>query len=1015
MTSRFLIPGMLFASVAIMPEALLAASKCDLQPYIVKSPCARPRTTQGLLVTVYNSGDVASGAYTVGIKVNGELVAETHVDEGIERWDEIDVAIDGSVTLEYGKSYQVEAYVNTDVADANPSNNTMCTTVKMPAEPAPNYPYIWNDATCQSDFDYETGWWSMGWGFDSDMKAFYISERASNWMGSLSTHLPITFAEGEAVTCSFDYGTSGAPVKLVLAEKCQYHSEPVAEKVLAESPYDFSHATISFIAPGPMAVDFQPELLADLFTYGSFFIRNICFTPAVSDMEATAILSPQFPAIALSDAEIPVTVRYTNPGLFDIEHPVFSYSFDGHEVSEAYEGVLTAGSSIDYTFRTPIVTSIVTPGTELKAWCEAEADSDADNNSVATTFCVYEAIDFPYVTSFLDDDLNLPYWSTLDLNGDQVTWSFDYINQYNGPVLLCDYGKFSDYLIMPAIELPQGRCRLTFGYWDLFAASRLRVLMGRTPSVAGMTEVLCDYDLVGSQAGYALIDIEEPGIYYIAFEGSGSADELLITDVALDQGDGVVVNGIQFDAASGYNLTTSSVSIQLTNRGISEQSSINVFYQVDNRPRVEEVIDIELLPGELFTYTFSQLADVSAYGTHRISGGVIPALGDDEAFTTVQGVEISNYEALSLPYSYGFDDEERNTHWVLQAEDDWWGDGWQHESNFYANSHHADISGSYSGTDPYADFWAFSEGVFMPAGEYEVAFYYRGRSYFGGRDYVQNLDVALGQGAEAEAMTVPVTSIRNFDSHGCYFDRFVAYVTVPEDGVWNIGFHDVSPSNYGQTRVDDVSIRAIEPGLALPYVSQFSDDAEAQWTFHGNDTYFATQWGYTSNGALRCRHDGNDGIYFENLATSPKLAVEPGREVTVSIKYSVNPISGPRPDLKAYLGKFDSMKQMSVVATLPASDHEAEFTFTADDADGIYLGLRSDTDISEEDDCDSPLYTITIQSVEVRYTQSDGIEQLPAEAAVTRSYNLMGQPAARGQGIRIIRGQGAQGVKVLRR
>lgn len=1018
MNRFFLKLSLLIAAIVAMPEAISAAGKCDLIPWMIKSPCACSRLTQGLVVNIYNAGDAPSGAYTVGIKLDGVLVGENHFDDGIELWGERDITLDGTVTLEYGKTYQVEAYVETDEPDANTSNNAISSTFTMPDAPESNYPFIWNDATCQQDFTYDSGGWSVAWGFSNEMNAFYISERASNWFGSLSTTKPITFNEGDVVTCSFDYGTSGAPVKLTLAEKGQYSSQPFAEKVLPESIYDFSHATISFVAPGPMTVDFYPELQADFYTYGSFYIRNICFTPAEPDMETTTMLSPQFSNLAASSAPVDVVVRYTNNGAFDITSPKLSYQYGDQVVTETYDGVIAAGKTLDYRFSTPIVADAPADDVKLMAWCEADGDSDASNDKIVSTLSIYKPLGFPYTTDFTNNTIDL--WSTLDLDGNDQSWSFDQVGQYHGPVLMCDYGKFDDVLVMPAIEMPEGKARLTFGYWNTYAAARLKVLMGRTPSLSEMTEVLCDINNQNGIEGFGLIDVKEPGLYYIAFEGIGSADQLLITDVKLDAGNGIVTKGIGYDAISGYSLTTSPVTIKIENHGVSEQNDISVYYGADTHELVTEVIDQTLQPGESMTYTFKQVADVSTFGIHTIYGGVKPKEGeDDNYFTSMTGAEITNREPLQAPYSYGFGDDERNKDWTLQSDGEYMGDGWNlEEGNFSANSNHTDIIASFSGwgsNSRTADYWAFSEGVYLEPGDYEVAFYYRGRSYFGGADYVQDMDVALGQGNNAEAMTIPVASFRDLDSHGCYFDRHVAYVTIPEAGAWNLGFHDMSVANYGQLRIDDVSIRAIEPGLPLPYRSDFSDDAEAQWTFHGNETWGATQWSY-DNGTLTCTHDGYDGAFFENITTSPKLNIVPGQEVTVHIEYNVNRLQGLSPDLNVYMGKFDSMQQMDIIATLPANKNEAEFTFTAAEEGGVYLGIRSATDISEEDSSyDGPLYSIKIKSVEVSYTQPEAINVMSADDAPAEYYNLMGQRTGKNnRGMTIVRRNGAPAKKVMK-
>lgn len=997
--------GVMVWLFTLVPTALQAASRCDLMPYITLSPCAVPHNEQSLMVRVYNSGNADSGPYTVGIKVDGQLMGEAHIDEGVPHWEELDVTIPGTVVLEYDHSYQIEAYVRTDTPDANTGNDTRRETVKMPSAPTPNYPYNWSGNTCLQDFGYDNDWWSMGWGFDDQTHAFYISERASNWMGSLSTRVPITFTPGEMVTCSFEYGTSGGDVRLVLNEKCPFGSLPIAETVLDASPNDFTRGSISFVAPGPMYVDFIPELMADFFAYGSFYIRNICFNPAVPDLATQAILSPQFSAVACSESEIPVTVRYNNPSPYDLEHPILGYAFGNQVITETYEGIIAAGTSIDYTFQTPIVIANPASDLELSAWCEAEGDQDESNDDMILHFDAYEPLDFPYIPNF--DDADLSYWTTLDADGDHRSWDFTQLDTYHGPVLQKDYGKFEDYLIAPALMMPAGRSRLTFGYWNLFTAARLRVLMGRSPSLAAMTEVLCDYQEVDGLAGYALIDIEEPGIYYFAFEGTGSADQMLLTDIQFDQGDGVCANYIAFDVTSGYGLQSSAITIQVANHGVNEQEQIDVYYVVDGHQRVEEVIGQTLQPGEVLDFTFATQADVSAYGTHSVQGGIRPALGDDEQFTTVQGPNITNWRPLQLPYYYGFNEDERNASWTLQHDPDSYFDGWEVETgNFFANSHHTDISASYSGDEPKADFWAFSEGIEIPAGEYEIAFYYRGRSYFGGHDYMQDFDVAMGQGCTSDDMNVEVTSLRNVDSHGCYFDRFVGRVIIPESGIWHIGFHDVSPSNYGQIRIDDVSVHAIQPGLPLPYTSQFDANAEVQWTFHGNDTYYATCWTYTTDGYLRAVHDGYESLYFENLTTSPKLAIESGRQVNVHIDYSISLLEGKAPNLafQVYQGKYDSRNQMQVIATLPMQGHEADFSFEVNDNDGCYLGLRTNTDISTEDACyDGPFYTLTVHSVSVRYDSDDALQLLPADAASSPCYDVMGQRTTAGSRGLIIR------------
>ena len=110
----------------------------------------------------------------------------------------------------------------------------------------------------------------MGWNWSDDAKAFYMSGKATNWMGSLSTK-PIDFPANDGVTCSFDYMASGAPVELSTYIDDGYKVDTVVT-TLGENSQDFKPAFFSF-----QAVRTVKSQLCGQTQRRVEQLRNVCF------------------------------------------------------------------------------------------------------------------------------------------------------------------------------------------------------------------------------------------------------------------------------------------------------------------------------------------------------------------------------------------------------------------------------------------------------------------------------------------------------------------------------------------------------------------------------------------------------------------------------------------------------------------------------------------------------------------------------------------------------------------
>lgn len=72
--------------------------------------------------------------------------------------------------------------------------------------------------------------------------------------------------------------------------------------------------------------------------------------------------------------------------------------------------------------------------------------------------------------------------------------------------------------------------------------------MGTEPSVDKMTEVLFDEDVKnnGWLNGYHVIDLDEAGLRYFAFQTTGKSDQIIIDNIKIDQAEDLCIGSVDF-------------------------------------------------------------------------------------------------------------------------------------------------------------------------------------------------------------------------------------------------------------------------------------------------------------------------------------------------------------------------------------------------------------------------------------------------------------------------------------
>lgn len=941
----------------------------DLSVSSASYPRACALKEQPVIVTVRNAGQTTVSSFTVGVMKDGEKLFDEHFTEELAKWKSTQLELSQKVEMTYGQKDTVTVYVDVDGTDTNLANDTMDIVVDMPQ--LRSFPYEWDAATAGDEYTVNK------WLFDPDRSAFYIDGKGTNWKNSALRTPAIQFADDQDVTCRFKYHVGSASVTLSVYLDYGLTRDTVYAELLPQTTTaDMADYSVNFKAKGLCQVVFSAA--TSPMSYDEIVMSDISFGEAVPDMAATKIISPQVSRLVRTAEGYPLTVRYTNPSTFDIANPTLAYSANGTEVKETYEGTLAAGDTLDYTFATPLPATA--DSIDVVAWCEA--DDNAANDTISATYGFYDALSFPYITTFDEGTAN---WQAIDADGDGNTWTFSTLDATGG----CAYYPSSsstdavDYLLTPAINMPAGRSRISFYYSGFMKAGTesLAVLMGTTPNPEQMAALDFDQDLTnnGWLNGFSLIDLDAAGTYYFAFRAKGYGDRIYLDNLYIDQDEDLCINDATFDTESGYGKTTANVTLSYINHGVSAQKDVALRYYINDQLAAEEVCHESVEPGDTVYYTFEHPADISTPdSTYQLKGEIATVLGPDQNNDVILGQSVSCWPVQTLPYSYGFDDTGRNGYWLMQSDAEDGKTGWK----FYSASNNAYspkmVLSHYGKVAEGVNDYAFSECLSMTKGTYEVSFFYRTNVNGNNAKNTQFFSLSIGDDRTPEAMTTEIASIDSVLVYSPFYKKFTGTIDIAADGQYFLGFRCTTPACNGSSYlyIDDLEIKPVAEGLPLPY----NADLAGEWTRYNTKTTNAHWEEYTEaddSQVMRAERNSTHAQMnygFEDKLVSPKLRLDAGQDVIVTVEYALSSDS-TNTALNMYAGHADNPDSLLLVAALPVVADSAytayEYKFTATEADScFFLGFRTN---SPEVLSSGYIYDARIKSVTVDYDATTAI------------------------------------------
>lgn len=927
------------AMLALATVSVASATQYDVAVSRTLLPVSSPKQTQAVSFEITNVGEKPLESFLAGARKNGKKIGEDYItlDTPLQQNETMTVTLEETVELEYGFTDKIEVYAQlTDAIDDDASNNTVSYDVTMPW--LMDFPYRWSDENASTDFI-----WPDPWTFNPDAGTFRYVGTKQNLTSDLTSGV-FDLGEGRDVKCSLVYNCSDTVVITVLTDNGDEEAV-LGEVQVPGNGGNYTECAVFGHASGFVQFKLRFSFPNNPKSYVVINLSNIEFSESGIDMRATEILSPTVPNIALN-GKIDIAARFDNLSAAAISNPVFCYSVGGKEVKETYEGTVESGRSIDYVFNTPLV-----PDTEgkhgIKVWCEVAGDTDPSNNELQSgEINFYAPMAFPYRTGF---DSGNDLWTLIDGAGKGWVWQFGTLDDGNNILgYPASYGSYDAIAITPAVAVTQGRHRLSFYYSGISGGAHLKVMAGTEPDIDRMSEVLFDEDVDqnGWRQGYALFDAAETGNLYLAFHLTGGNDQVVVDNLSVDSDDDLCIGTVAFDAKSDFNLTGANVSVAVMNHGINPQSGIEVAYSLNDGTKVTETIAETINPGETVEHTFAAPVDISKSGeTYQLTGYIVTEIGEDRFNDSAKSAPLYHYANCQIPYSFSFSDPFRVSQWRLDQTES--AGQW---SVKIAEGDYMNISGNYDdgGSLKFVnngnndnDAWAFSECIEIPAGTYELTYFYRTAPGWSTDAYRQNFRLMLGDRPEAAAMSLEMSRHEDvLESNG--YRKYNGFVTVPEDGRYYIGVHAFGPRANGHIQLDALAIEPISEPEELPWEADFAAKAD-EW-YHYNPGEWHIQWAYSEeqNAMVASRYTSIDTAP-DGLLVSPKLLLKKGKKATLEFTYSltgepenitfnVYKASVNNPDAFTMIGSYSKSSQPTTVS----------YEFDAPEADTeVYIGFRT--------------------------------------------------------------------------
>lgn len=817
----------------------------------ITSPQSGSESKQPLTVKVRNNGFDASGVKVSYSLNEGSTVCET-LPLTLSRGEETTYTFNDTLNLAQGKAVDLKVWATAD-SDLNHDNDSLSESVTIDRHLS--FPYTMTQATAESDWEssyiYEDMGVVYGWNYINNATQkihawSYIapptntSELVSGWipMPKGKVGFKATYKSLSAGTMNVALLDSASQVVAQQTFNITSSDDYVQTQSVFDIPEDKNCRAVISIGSG-----YSTQLLVSGL---SFFI------PDSIDVKPVAFSSPALSAYTVGD-NLDVKVSVSNyGGNTAVNYPV-ALSVDGVQSQSGTIPSIPSGATVEYTFDNKLN---LTEGTHSITFV---AGSHSDG--ISKSLVIYQPKAYPYQETF-EDTTTWKLWNTVNPDADPVYWTI--LGVVKGNINYAKNGTHAayissaanvthdDWLISPAINITQtGRQRISYFYVTTYKSATAKAQTGLDVYVSqknnpadiesetpAASETITDDNQNVYRQGFATIDVSTPGLYYIAFHNTGKGHDIILDDVRLDNGADLAIVDASHTAKNGFHLSGDTVSVLLQNRGATTLQNFTFRSLNNNDLATSKSFTKTLAPGDTTTVVLADAISLATPGVYNIS---VEALADNdlEDFNNKwQFASVECFANATLPYEENLDSTREQEQWTLTGK-------WQTGTYSSANAAYNGTGAiSHRGKSATSGDWAYSGCISIPAGTYDMSFFYR--TFLNGNrltTYGQKFAVYLGTACNPDSMTIPVYDTQEeIVAPAKRYRKVLSTIIVPKDGEYYIGVNCTSTHSLGVLFMDAFAINATttEGEKTDSYAADFQKRGD-EWYHYDPSTQFQ-QW-----------------------------------------------------------------------------------------------------------------------------------------------------------------------------
>lgn len=950
---------------------------------------------QPVSVRVSNYGAAVS-SFKVGYDIDGANAVTETISRQLASGGTLPHTFAQPATFEAG-SHTVRAWVEAS-GDAYASNDTTQTAAEILESAA--LPYQASDANLQQALATSYSYRSTGWTYMDRYKAWVYTpaKKAS----VLYTTKGVSLKKGKVKVKMLCASTAdNASVNVYLTQtKGKFETQAGTRSLKKTLDPENQNFTFDVPADG----DYIIGLTAT--TTGQVTVSQLTYCEPYEDVQCLDITAPA-PAL-LATAATPVTVRVRNEGQQVQSAVKVAYQIDGGTAVEEQIASLQPNQEVEYTFSKQA--NIITTGNHtLKAWASIANDGDRSNDSIAATVYAYAPHAFPYRTSFeaATDSLE---WSSVNVDADATYWGVESTPGYaidGQRTLYLNYTPstaHNDYAVSPAIALgggQKGRVSFYYGLSTTYGTSKMQILLTKDPSLEGLltdAKVLNTINVSGKDYNYANAYFDIPdtdgGNYYFAILVTGGTDQIFVDDFRVDAANEVALVGASSSVTgSSYAPADGQLTVNIANYGLADMSGAKFTCKVtgtDGGKTVSEqtitgTYQGTIKAGETATYTLADKAQFTQPGTYTFAVSMTCDGDADSKNNTFQAEGPTKWATLTVPATIGFENATDNAALQLDANKKWTVSSYTPYQGARSLVHNAKAADASNGD------WAFLNRVHLPAGTYNVSFFWKTMTGNTDDKYKQRFAVYVGTEAKPEAMTIKVAQLTDTLNADHKATKEMATVTIANEGDYCLGVQCTTANTWGYLVTDQFAIEVPAQGIAVtaeaPYKADFAT-REGEW-YHYHPTATSNQWAVATEGgdtavyASRTYTDWMKLWKTPSLYEAPAFSLEAGATYEATFGYSIagtdaaNPLNGES-ELRLLLADKDVPAAFTTTVASGSENYiaagqnlgTASGTFAVPQSGVYYLAFLPESSVSAK---------FGIHSFELKRVQATGISTTEAD------------------------------------